>query len=319
MARLLALALIALTVTTGCGDDCSLPQRSSLGVRVTDSLGNPLKVDDVYLRQDGERRECARASPNESWCSFATLVGSISLVVSTEGRELQKQIELTAENSGVEGAECTILGLGHYDFVYDGPACDPSKVVAARGTLIGLDGLPDPHGEVEIQATIATQFRADTCDVTPDGRFTCPSLAGRGARYTVIARIGTSKLAQTADVQAADCQIATPAELRFDRGAVVCDGSTAPAVRVYTSERGKNVLPDSVRSLRVNGETSDCVLEAPTERPGPRAALCPATSRTGGGRYTVTVTYRGTTESQTLTVFDDGCKALSERLGVSFP
>lgn len=314
--------LLACTGALGCddGEPCtSSPAKTTL--QVVDSLDNPVPIESVSLRQGDYETTCMDVRPRDGVATcLVSHAGPATFVVHAQGRTLMHEIEVLEWS---EPGTCMLVPPQEgTTLVYDGPRCELGTLEVARGELIERDGSPAERAKVEIRTEGA---RAD-CGIE-GSHFSCPALLSSETRYDVTATIGSSRLTQTVDVAVQECSVPSPADLIFDRSMWPCNEEPKPAARVYVTVwdaqigQQRKVIADSVRIHRGELSVQDCVLEPPSDKPAPRAFVCPTLSATGGGTYTFEVSYAGQSKTSDLIfVYDNGCQPESTtNVSIQFP
>lgn len=293
------------------------PRSGTFGAVVTDSLGNPLPVETAWLIQGEQRRDCKKSGPNSLACESGQ-VGPARLFVAAGGNVIEHALELDAHASSYGG--CIVsTGSSSLSIVYDGPRCNLSQLVAIRGELFNTPEQPIdvPFGSVTVESSGG---RAD-CRREAH-RFTCPATSAASGSYTVVAEIGSSRIERKVSVQIANCQIASPAELKIVRSERMCANDDRGVLRFGLTEgeetSSRRVLPDRVRVRQASSDWVDCQLAPAPQQPGPRPFLCPATSATGGGVYKFEIQLGARIEHVIVTARDNGCSVRSGDFGAHF-
>jgi hypothetical protein len=306
----LVLACLGTTALSACdAPDACTPQPGMLFAEVVDPLANPVSIEAAWILQEA-RTDCMRSGSkrNVVTCMVAK-PGATKLVVVAEGVMLERELDVKIRRWDED--YCELTSLERQSFVYEGPACDLSQLIAVQGELYYDADRPadDERAKVEVRSSGGSA----ECRVQGHS-FTCPATSFYASDYTVIARLGPSRIERSTTVAIANCAIEAPAELRIDRSERLCANDDRGTISVFVTERTpdhpdvQNVLPDEVRSSDHTGSWSDCQLAPQGERPAPRPFVCTATTLTGGGAYVLEVTRGGRSEKLVAFFEDDGCK-----------
>jgi hypothetical protein len=294
---------LAIGLSSACPPICEVSTPTPIEVHVRDAQGNPVPTASASITQQGRAAPCQPFETTRGSILCYSDVGPAEIAVDAEGQTLTTTA--TAYVVHTDG-ECIMPPAVQTTVTLEGDGCPEDTGTAVVGEVRDAQGDPVPFAEV----SLAAFGRSIPC-ASRGAQFSCRSLSGYSATYTLTAEFAHTRLTRTINVPAAQCSAQT-ADASAALAKRDCDGVWSPSALAGRLHTHTDTEP-AVSVALAGGAELPCHVAKPSYWSTGEYRVdfdCPVLSTPGGGNYELRVEHEGKGYTTIVDVMDDGCHPL---------